>query len=204
MTRRNFTQDQSGIASVEFALLSGILIAVTLGAVELGLGFLQYNSVQQAARTGARLAAVSDPVASDMTVMTGLGGGTSAGDAMPAYSRVCSGKTQRCSGGQYSRAAMNAIITGPDNDGTCAATQKARRGLCDVKPGITRQNVTVTYTGSGLGKAGNPAILAPLVTVKVSDLTFDFIVADAFLPASFLKIPDIEVSVMAEDLRTRS
>ena len=203
MLLRRLHKDDAGIASVEFALLSGFLIAVTLAAVELGYGYMQYNQVQQAARTGARLAAVSDPVASDMRAMTGLGN-ANAGDPMPAYTRTCSGSNQSCSGGTYDGAAMNALIFGPDNDGTCAATAKARRGLCDVKSQIERKHVTVTYEGSGLGVAGNPAKLTPLITVKVSDLDFNFLVVDAFLPNSFTKIPDIEVSVMAEDLRTRS
>ncbi len=200
---RALLKNTAGIASVEFALLSGFLIAVTLAALELGYGYMQYNQVQQAARTGARLAAVSDPVASDMHNMTGLGS-ASAGDPMPAYTRICSGAAQTCSGGSYDGNAMNALIFGPDNDGTCAATAKARRGLCDVNADIERKHVTVTYEGSGLGIAGNPAKLTPLITVKVSDLNFDFMVVDAFLPKSFTKIPDIEVSVMAEDLRTRS
>jgi len=82
MVLRRLHKDDAGIASVEFALLSGFLIAVTLAAVELGYGYMQYNQVHQAARTGARLAAVSDPVASDMRAMTGLGN-ANAGDPMP-------------------------------------------------------------------------------------------------------------------------
>lgn len=198
-----FKKDESGIAAVEFGLLSGFIIAVTIGALELGIGYFQYNSVQQAARIGARLAAVSDPVASDMKSMTGLGP-AKAGDPMPAYTRTCTGKTRRCSGGTYDAAAMNAIIFGPDNDGACAPTQKARRGICDMQSDITPANVTVTYAGSGLGTAGNPAVLTPLITVKVTDIKFDFFIADAFLPKSITTMPDIEVSVMAEDLRSRS
>jgi len=202
MVLRRFHKNDAGMASVEFALLSGFLIAVTLAALELGYGYMQYNQVQQAARTGARLAAVSDPVASDMRNMTGLGS-AGAGDPMPAYTRICSGSNQRCSGGTYDGAAMAALIFGPDNDRACGATSKARRGLCDVTSQIEPKHVTITYEGSGLGIAGNPAKLTPLITVKVSNLDFNFLVIDTFLPGSFTKIPDIEVSVMAEDLRTR-
>jgi len=113
MVLRRFHKNDAGMASVEFALLSGFLIAVTLAALELGYGYMQYNQVQQAARTGARLAAVSDPVASDMRNMTGLGS-AGAGDPMPAYTRICSGSNQRCSGGTYDGAAMAALIFGPD------------------------------------------------------------------------------------------
>lgn len=201
---RRFIDDIRGVAAVEFSLISGFLFAVTLGAVELGFGYMQYNSVQQAARTGARLAAVSDPVAGDLTSMTGLGGGVSAGDPLPDYTRVCSGATQSCSGGSYSAAAMNALLFGPDSDGVCANTQKTRRGLCDVQSDIKRENVTVTYAASGLGVAGNPAAPAPLITVKVTDIKFDFLVIGALIPAQFDTMPAVEVTVMAEDLRTQS
>lgn len=204
MSRRlSFARDQRGAASVEFALLAGVLIAVTIATLELGIGYFQYNSAKQATRIGARLAVTSDPVARDLKNYTGLGGGVISGDPMPAYSRRCSGQTQNCTGGQYDSTAMNALIFGPDNDGNCAPTQKLRRGMCDIQTGIQRQNVEVTYRGSGLGVAGNPAVLSPLVTVKVSGLKFDFLVVDAFLPANFTDMPDITVSMMAEDLRTR-
>lgn len=200
-----FQNDQSGIAATEFGLLSVLLISVTIGALELGLGYFQYNSAQQAARIGARLAATSDPVASDMRSMTGLGGGTVSGDPMPAYSRTCKGASQRCNQGGYNAVAMNALLFGPDNDGVCEANaNKLRRGVCDVLPRVSLDNLEVRYEGSGLGTAGNPAVLSPLVTVTVKDLDFNFFVIDAFMPNKFSKMPEITVSVMAEDLKTRS
>ncbi|MEE9346739.1 MAG: TadE family protein [Robiginitomaculum sp.] len=196
-----FIRNEDGVASVEFALLSVALISVTIGALELGLGFFQYNTAQQAARIGARLAAVSDPVARDMTYMTGLSNNVKSGDSMPDYLRTCSGVTQSCNIGAYNSAQMNALLYGPDNDGVCATTEKLRRGICDVFPKVSRENITISYQGSGLGIAGNPAVLSPLITVRLSGLEFDFAVADAFISKKFQAMPDIEVTMMAEDLR---
>jgi hypothetical protein len=200
---RRITKADDGIASIEFALLSVVLISVTIGALELGLGFFQYNSAQQAARIGTRLAAVSDPVARDIEYMTGLSGSVKSGDPMPHYIRTCSGLTQSCNVGSYNAAQMNALLFGPDNDGVCAATEKLRRGICDVFPKVTRDNITITYEGSGLGTAGNPAVLSPLITVRLSGLAFNIAVADAFIPTKFQDMPDIEVTMMAEDLRSK-
>src|SRR5919202_1534977 len=81
------------------------------GAVEFGLG--------------VRLAAVSNPVSSDLTTMTGVGGTVEEGDPMPYFKRVCSGASQTCSnGGTYSAAAMRTILYGRGN-ASCPTTAQA-------------------------------------------------------------------------------
>jgi len=199
-----FNRDQSGATAVEFSLLTTIMIVATIGMVELATGFFQYQEVRQAAHIGARVAVTHDPVAGDMTMMTGLGNNTQAGDPMPAYSRVCSGESQSCSGGTYDAAAMSTILYGPDGDEACASTTKLRMGICDVQHDILPRHVTVEYQGTGLGVAGNPATLSPVVTVRVTGMHFNLFLLDAVLPNRLKQMPTVEVSMLAEDLRTGS
>ena len=197
-----FLRNKSGAVTVETSFVLMIMVAVTGGLVEAGYAYWQWNGVQQAARHGARLAATTDAVSRDITTMTGIGNGVSVGDPMPDFIRECSGRTQRCSRGRYNRRAMDAIFFGPDRDLKCAPTERLRRGMCDIFQDIEKRNITVSYENSGLGHAGFPANPKPLVTVKVTDLKFNFIFLDLFLPDSLTTMPDVSVSLMSEDLRS--
>jgi len=64
--------------------------------------------------------------------MTGLSNRVSTGDSFPSFNITCNDQSQSCSQGRYDRQAMQRIIFGPDADGVCAATSRARRGMCDV------------------------------------------------------------------------
>ncbi|WP_409432904.1 TadE/TadG family type IV pilus assembly protein [Litorimonas sp. RW-G-Af-16] len=197
-----FRRSTTGSVTVEAAFVIPMLIVLMGGGVELSYGFYQWNGANQAARHGARLAATSNPVAADLRSMTGMGGGTKVGDPMPYYSRKCSGETKRCDSGSFDQRALNAIVFGPDQDMTCAATARKRRGMCDVFGGLDAENIRIDYVGSGLGRAGFPADPAPLITVTVTDLEYDFVFLDLILPDSIRKIPSVSASHMGEDLRS--
>lgn len=196
-----YKNSNDGAVSIETSFIITIMTLLTAGVLECGLAYWQWNSAQQAARHGARLAATSDPVATDLKVMTGLGNGVETGDVFPDYLRKCSGKLNSCDQGGFNTAALQKIIYGPDGDGFCGATTRERRGMCDIVSNVESKNVEISYVSSGLGRAGSPAIPAPLITVTVKDLDFDFIFLDALLPEKFSKIPPVSVSVMSEDLR---
>ena len=170
----------------------------------MGVAFWQWNTAQQAARKGARLAATSAPVASDLISMTGVGGSVNPGDAMPDYVKVCSGDTGICTNGTYSHTAMSALIFGPDQDDTCATNTRERSGMCDVYKDVEAANVTVEYRGSGLGIAGYPGQPSPIITVRLTGLEYDFVFLDLIAPSMFKTMPDVEVSVMSEDLKAGS
>lgn len=58
ITRRSGLDCRSGTASVEFALVLPLLLGLLFGIIEFGLLFKDQLSLQQAAREGARTAAV--------------------------------------------------------------------------------------------------------------------------------------------------
>ena len=198
---RNFRRNSAGSVSVETALVSILMISITGAAIEGGNALMQWNSAQQAARLGARIAAVSAPVAKDIDTMTGMNGNTRVGDPMPYYSRACSGATTSCNQGSYDSLAMNKLVFGPDNDGTCAAASRARRGMCDVYQRVTVANVDIKYEGSGVGTAGAPGAAVPLITVTVKNIGLDFVFLDIFTKNQIVKLPDVNVTMIAEDMR---
>ena len=201
---KKYSHSQRGAISVEGAFLSGIFIIIIGASIEASFAFWQWNTAQQSARVGARIAATSDPVANGLTSMTGLSNGTESGDPMPDYTITCEGQSSSCSSGSFNAAEMNRIIFGTDNDGACGATDTARRGMCDMMSNVDASKVAVTYTNSGFGTAGNPANISPVITLTLSDIPINFAFLDIIAPNLSNTIPEIKVTVMSEDLKTRT
>lgn len=197
-----FARNRSGAVTVEAGLISGFFVVCIGAAIELGFALWQWNAVQQSARVGVRIAATSDPVARELETMTGLENDTEPGDPMPDYTIYCSGSSGSCSSGNINSAELNRIIYGADNDGVCGQTERERRGVCDLLGRINAQNVEITYRNSGLGTAGNPGNPRPLITLTISDVPLDFAFLDLITNGSLVKIPEVRVSAVAEDLRS--
>src|SRR5207237_1181394 len=154
-----------------------------LGSIDFLYAFYQWNAVSKAVQIGARIAAVSDPVA------VGLNGLSTAfassfvppGASMPGFSVRCEGKNETCScigafpvGGAYDRAAMSTIIFGRDSSSCSDATSFYRAGMCDIFSRITAANVVIVYMQTGLGYAGRPGGPVPTITISIENLPFQF------------------------------
>ena len=201
MTRAStFAEHRSGAAAVEVALLAPVFVVALLAIFDLGLYFWRWNQAVEAARVGARLAVVSDPVSSDLTSMTGLETGVAAGQPVGQYERVCA--PAACSGGVYSAAAMARIYYGPGTQACDDTVRTEHAGMCDVLPTLRQADVTVSYRASGVDTAGVVGALKPLVSVRVSGADPHLVFIDHFVPGRFTTLPDAEVTVLAEDLRT--
>ena len=197
--RRSFRTDRSGGSSTEIALLAPVFVVGLLTIFDVGLYLWRWNQAVEAARVGARLAVVSDPVSSDLSTMTGLETGVSAGEPVGAYERVCTAGA--CTNGAYSATAMDRIFYGPGGQ-TCETTATASAGMCDVLGTLQTTNVTVSYRASGVDAAGVVGAVKPLVSVRVSGADPNLFFIDHFVPGRFATLPDAEVTVLAEDLRT--
>jgi len=57
---RNFQRNRDGNILLEFAIGSGILVAVFVGTFQFGYSFLQYNNLENAVERGARYASLID------------------------------------------------------------------------------------------------------------------------------------------------
>ena len=200
---RRFLRDERGSVFVEFTLIVFSLLVVTGGIIDFGVALYQWNAATKAMQQGVRLAAVSDPVSSDLKTMTGLEGGATAGATFPAFTRVCSGASSSCSGGTYSATAMNTLVYGRNEVtcGTVALSQLA--GMCDIFNRISPANVTVIYTQTGLGFAGRPRGPVPTITLQLSGLTFNLPFLQSLLGMAPLTIPPMRTSATGEDMCTQ-
>ncbi len=197
MILKRFLTDQAGSVAISASWLSGIFIVILGGGIEVSHNYMRANSMQHAAKTGARIATTISPVSAELSTMTGLESGIDSGDPMPDYKIVCSGKTQSCNRGGFDQTAFNKIFYGKDNDGSCEGTARGRRGMCDLFDDLSPENVTITYEDSGMGRAGNPPSLFPIITITITDVVQDYVFLDFILSDTM----ETSASAMGEDLK---
>ena len=202
MMRTTFARlrcDQSGGVLVEATVMLVILLIFVLGSMDFLLAMYQWNAATKAVQLGARIASVSNPVSSDLSTMTGLGGGVNPGDPMPSFTRVCNGATASCSGGTFSTTALNTIVYGRGS-ATCGDAASAyTSGMCDVFRRVLPANVVITYAYTGLGYAGRPGGPVPTITVTLQNLPFQFYFLGGLMGFANIMIAPV-ATVTGEDL----
>ena len=121
MSLIRFWRDEVGGPLVEAAIVVPVFLLFAFGSVDFLFGFYQWTAATKAIEVGARLAAVSDPVAAGLNTIP-----TNAlnvprcclGDPMPDFEVTCSGAGAgtctctrgTCTGfGAYSATAMNTL-----------------------------------------------------------------------------------------------
>lgn len=199
---RSFPGDARGSVAVETGLVGATFVLMLLGTIELGNAFWQWNRASKALQLGARLAAVTDPVSSDLKTLTGLSASVDPGDPMPYYARVCSGATQTCSGGTYDAVVMRSLVYGRGNT-SCPATAQTFATMCGVFPRIRPENLVVEYVSTGLGFAGRPYGPVPTITLRLTGLTFDFLVLNRLAGLGSIPMSGLSTTATAEDLSGR-
>lgn len=192
-------RDRRGGAAVEMALIAPFLFTLVIGLVDLGVFMFRWNQAVEATRIGARIAAVSNPVSSDLSTLTGIETGVAPGQPVGAYQRVCAAGA--CSGGVYNAAAFSRIYHGPGS--ACGdATNRDTTGMCDAFSALQTAHVTVRYEASGVDSAGVAGALRPLISVKVSGAPSGVALIGKVFASSFAVLPDAETTVMAEDMKS--
>lgn len=204
--RKHLLSDKSGAVLTEFAVVGPLLIVFVLSVIELSTALWAWNAAAKAAQYGARLAATSAPVATDIDTFAAPGNPCTPGTDCPgdplAYFKVeCSGASGVCNGGggALDAAALNWIVRG--TDGACGVGV-GRQGMCDIYGRIAPTNVAITYEHTGIGFAGNPSGPTPSITVRVTGLTFATPLLGLVSGMLNITMPPFSTTVMAEDMRS--
>jgi Flp pilus assembly protein TadG len=201
MIAQRFIRDQSGSSAIEFAMILPLLLIFLFGIIDAGRWMWTYNEAEKATQMGARFAIVANPVTTGLnTSFVGVSGLTQ-GDVIPAsaFGKVtCTGTG---SGGSISASCL--CTTSPCPGGvtttTASAFQNVLARMQRFLPQLAASNVTIEYSSSGLGYAGSPVLpdLSPLVTVKVSNMTFKPLTTFALVN---MPMPSFTSTLTAEDL----
>jgi hypothetical protein len=182
---------------VEASLSITLLLVLTLGFVDFGYALWQWNAASKAVQVGARMAAISPPVATEVIA---AGPATNPGNAIPSgsYNFVCDGAASTCSNGTFNAANFGRILGG--DDGACTRPSTGRPGMCDFFPLITAQNVEIRYASTGLGYQGRPGGAVPTITVSLKGLNYQFFFLGGLLGLSAVNMPSMLSSFTGEDL----
>ncbi len=201
-----------GAAAIEFALVCIPLLLITIGIMEFAFALFQWNAAEKATQMGVRMAVVSTPVAGGLNTFDGTGGGTSPGEEPPADFVNTANAPIVCTGNGASGSCTNAAASGTYT-GTYQGAVHTRivNRMRLIFPRIAASNVAVEYYFTGLGFVGRPCGPVPSVTVRLQNLTFDFIVIDSLLTlvagegglGPSMAMPSFTATMTGEDLNTQ-
>lgn len=180
-----FRRSRSGAVLIEHTIVFMLLMVLTFGLIEFGLVLYQYNAAETATSAGARFVATRGPVitgVSDCGVATSALAGTRCSDVSGA-----SGWTLTCNAASPSGACQATVLN--------ALLEEMQR----YSPNIEAQNVQVVLRGAGLGFVGRGAPV-PMVTVRLTGMTYEFIAIDDLLGFGALNMPGFDAALVGEDL----
>src|SRR5215470_922636 len=207
---RLFWRDQAGAVLVETTVMMALMLIVLLGSIDFLSLLYQWNAATKAVQLGARIAAVSNPVAAglnNLSIAVVNAALAPPGAAMPFFEVRCDGATERCvctgvclGVGGYDAAAMTAVVFGRGSSSCGDASSSYAAGMCDVFDRIRAANVVISYTQTGLGYAGRPGGPAPTISVEIQNLPFQFFFLGGLLRFRAIAIPALRTSISAEDL----
>ena len=184
-----------------------VILLVIIGVVDFLFAFYEWNAATKAVEIGARIAAVSDPVAVglDRLSATVIDRGLNPGDPMPYFSVTCDGSsatcicTGTCTGvSGYSSSAMNNLVFGRGNSSCTTPSSPLRVGMCNIFDRVGVPNVIVTYTQTGLGYAGSPHGPVPTITVSLKNLPFQFFFLGTLTGFNKIEIPAMTTTITGE------
>lgn len=201
-----FRGDETGAAMVEMTIAIVLLLTLTLGFVDLGNAYYQWNAATKAVQAGARMASISNPIA---PAISQAGPIAVAGGTIPvgSYDYVCDGSTSTCActgvscvNGAWVAANFNRIYAG--DDGACGPVAGNRPGMCDFYPFLQPANVVVRYTATGLGYQTRPNGSIPSITVSLQNVNFRFFFLSGLLGFNTITMPAMLSTVTGEDMRS--
>lgn len=185
---KKFTLSRLGTTSVEFAIVTSAFLLLLFGIFDFGRIFWVWNSAAQATERGARLAVVSDIVPSglqnfDCLIAANGNGALCPVSAVSPNPVICT--VSGCNGyGPLNATAFNNIVT------------EMQKHSADIQPA----NVQIEYRHIGMGLSGNPfgSDIAPMVTVKLQGMIFDFVVP-GFSGLTSINLPEFKTTLTGED-----
>jgi len=216
MASKHLLRDTNGAVMVEVTIMLSIILVLVFGGIDLLFLFYQWNAAAKAVQIGARLAAVSDPVALGLNNVSRavVDETVPPGAAIPKFIVTCDGgsATCSCSGaaracrqvGGYNKAAMDTIVFGRGSSSCSNLPAADRVGMCHILSRITPANVKIVYAQTGLGYAERPGGPMPTITLSLQNLPFHFYFVGGLVGLRNLQVPASTSSRTAEDLSSHA
>jgi hypothetical protein len=199
---RAFLADPSAATAAEFALILPVALLFLLGIIDVGRYFWSINRLEKAVQVGTRYAVATRIVSNDLNTMdTFVGASPGQTIGKDALGRItCSSAGCSCT------ESVLGAGTCPDDLGDVddvAFTNIVGR-MRVIAPQIGGNDVRISYSGSGIGYAGDPRTddddnplsqVSPVVTVQVLNQRMRAI----SLLGIGLRLPSFQYSQTLED-----
>lgn len=195
-------RDTGGGPAAEFALVLPVMLLFLLGIIDVGRLMWTWNRAEKATQMGVRYAVATDVVPTALTNYSfAISGGLTQGDPIPESDF---GGIQCTSSGTTASCSCNTSACGPStliDDQNAANTRFANIvvRMRNFMPELAASNVRVDYAWSGLGYAGDPngSDVSPLVTVRITGMSFQPLLFSLFGGA--ITLPDFRAALTLED-----
>ena len=201
-----FVADRRGASAAEFVLVLPLALLFLFGIIDVGRYAWQLNQLEKAAQSAVRLAVVTDIVPQGLNAYDTVGLTCADGTVLEVSDRICAEAlgTVTCDGAGGINCSCTKGPCPPLGSVNTAAFDRIVARIRRSAPMVTPQNVTLTYAGSGIGFAGDPAVtdddsplsdIAPLVTVQISGVELRAMT----LFGGGLEMPPVSSSLTLED-----
>ena len=199
MTRlATLRHDTRGASAVEFTLLVPFLMLLIFGTIDVGRYTWNLSQAEKATQTGARWAVATDMIPSGLysysfaTAASVPQGTTVSAALFPGVVCQSSGGSASCT------CAAGGTCNFPLTASNTAFTNLVNR-MAQIYPGLTANNVVVTYAWSGLGFSGDPngPDVAPLTTVSLRNVRYTPF--SSFIFGGQLTLPQFAYTLPMED-----
>ena len=203
---RALAADRRGASAAEFVLVLPLFLLFLFGLIDAGRYAWLLNQLEKGAQAGARYAVVTDLVAPGLNAYNPVGFVCADGQVIQTADRICpealGSVTCTGSGGVSCHCEQSPCPgSGP---GSSAAFGNIVARVARMAPQVEPGNVAVTYSGSGLGFAGDPTVtdggsplsdISPVVTVAISGVEFRALM----LFGGPIEMPPVSSSLTLED-----
>lgn len=196
-----FLRDTRAAGAAEFALVLPAALLILFGVIDAGNYAWQLNEYEKATQMGTRYAVVTDVLSPALETESYVGY-TCDGTVLTPGARICSealGTIVCNKTGCTCDSATGTCPSGTLSPGDSTRYDALVARMRQIQPRIPDDAVSVEYSGSGLGYAGDPSKpeIAPLVTVRVNDINYSPI---AFGPLGLeVPLPDFSYTLTMED-----
>jgi Flp pilus assembly protein TadG len=198
---RRLIRSDAGSTAAEFGMVLPLLIMFLLGTIDVGRFLWTCNRAEKAVQMGTRYAVATDMVPAGLASYNFATTGTGSilqGNPVPA-SAFGGASCQSVSGTVTCTCYTGATCPSLGTANTTAFNNVVAR-MQLFYPGLTASNVVITYDNIGLGYAGDPngSDVVPLVTVKLTGLTFAPMLFSFFQNAT-VSLPAFSSALTLED-----
>ena len=153
--------DRGGAVAVEFAFVAPVLFLLTLGIIELGMILFEVHRVGEAARRGARVALIEDPIPKLLDLST---------------------KDITCNGADDGSVSCAGVTVADPTSFTDVLT-----AMQNILPTLKGSSVAISYTDSDITDATElTGLVTPILTLSVEGYQYSYFFLDTLpgIPAT--------------------